>query len=106
MGDLNINFQHSYDLRLASGGDKQAPGAAITVGLCGHWDHEGPCRWPHHSTVTHLQADDFRLTVDVTCKVHERSQVLDRLRQAILGGELVGPDGRLTRWKLLGTNAH
>jgi hypothetical protein len=22
----------------------------ITVELCGHWDHEGPCRWPHHTS--------------------------------------------------------
>ena len=23
--------------------DVQAPGAAVTVALCGHWDHEPPC---------------------------------------------------------------
>lgn len=23
----------------------------MTVELCGHWDHEGPCRWPHNSAI-------------------------------------------------------
>ena len=29
--------------------DVRAPGAAVTVALCGHWDHEPPCPLaPHH----------------------------------------------------------
>jgi hypothetical protein len=31
--------------------DRRAPGGAVTVELCGHWDHEGPCRWPHNSAL-------------------------------------------------------
>jgi hypothetical protein len=31
--------------------DPRAPGGAVTVELCGHWDHEGPCRWPHNSAL-------------------------------------------------------
>jgi hypothetical protein len=23
----------------------------VTVALCGSWDHEGTCRWPHHTSV-------------------------------------------------------
>ena len=26
-----------------------AVGAAVTVALCGNWEHEGACRWPHHT---------------------------------------------------------
>jgi hypothetical protein len=31
--------------------DPRAPGGAVTVELCGHWEHEGPCRWPHNSAL-------------------------------------------------------
>ncbi len=23
----------------------------MTVALCGHWEHEGPCRWPHNNRI-------------------------------------------------------
>jgi hypothetical protein len=36
-------------LELAPGTDPRAPGGAVTVALCGHWEHEGACRWPHHN---------------------------------------------------------
>jgi hypothetical protein len=39
------------DLELAPGTDEGAPGAAVTSALCGHWEHEGPCRWPHNSAL-------------------------------------------------------
>ncbi len=39
------------ELALAPGVDPRAAGAAVTVALCGHWEHEGPCRWPHHSAI-------------------------------------------------------
>ena len=40
-----------FCIRLEPGADKRAPGGAVTVALCGHWDHEGPCRWPHRSNI-------------------------------------------------------
>ena len=48
-----MDFAHAHvaELRLRPGADPRAPGGAVTVALCGHWDHEGPCRWPHHSAI-------------------------------------------------------
>ena len=40
---------YEAELELAPGSDPRAPGGAVTVALCGHWDHEEPCRWPHYS---------------------------------------------------------
>ena len=37
------------ELELAPGADPAAPGAMVTTALCGHWEHDGPCRWPHNS---------------------------------------------------------
>jgi hypothetical protein len=44
-------FAFEAELELAPGIDTRAPGGAVTVALCGHWDHDGPCRWPHNSRI-------------------------------------------------------
>jgi hypothetical protein len=44
-------FVHRADLVLNEGVDPAEPGAAVTVALCGHWEHEGPCRWPHNNEI-------------------------------------------------------
>jgi hypothetical protein len=38
-------YAHDAFVILDPGEDTRAPGGAITVALCGHWDHEPPCRW-------------------------------------------------------------
>jgi len=38
-------------LQLDEGVDPASIGAAVTVELCGHWEHEGKCRWPHNSDI-------------------------------------------------------
>ena len=45
-------FVHEATVELADGADPRALGGAITVALCGHWEHEPPCRWPHHTDIT------------------------------------------------------
>ncbi len=39
------------EIVLNEGCDPAAVGAAVTVELCGHWEHEGACRWPHNSAI-------------------------------------------------------
>lgn len=45
-------FVQEAELVLADDTDPNAPGAAVTVALCGYWEHEGPCRWPHNNSIT------------------------------------------------------
>jgi hypothetical protein len=42
---------HQADITFAPGADARAPGGAVTIALCGSWDHEGSCRWPHQTSV-------------------------------------------------------
>ena len=42
---------HQAELLLRDGTDPAAPGASVTVALCGDWEHEGPCRWPHNNAI-------------------------------------------------------
>ena len=44
-------FVQEAELLLADDTDPAAPGAAVTVALCGYWEHEGPCRWPHNNAI-------------------------------------------------------
>ena len=42
---------HAATIRLADDVDPAAVGAAVTTELCGHWEHDGPCRWPHNNAI-------------------------------------------------------
>src|SRR5688500_10850905 len=39
------------ELALEPDTDTRAPGGEVTRELCGHWEHEPPCRWPHNNCV-------------------------------------------------------
>src|SRR5215207_9908722 len=40
---MRQSFAHEAVLALGDEADERAPGAAVTVALCGHWEHEPPC---------------------------------------------------------------
>lgn len=42
---------HEATLRVESGVDPAAVGAAVTIELCGAVDHGGNCRWPHNNDI-------------------------------------------------------
>jgi hypothetical protein len=96
-------FQHevSTGVRLHEGGDERAPGGAITASLCGHWEHDGACRWPH-STTTEFADETLVVRTSFDAPAGDVAEVEDRIRAALSAGELRGPDGRLTRWDVVG----
>ena len=43
-------YAHEATVALPADGDARAPGAAITLALCGSWTHDPPCPLaPHHT---------------------------------------------------------
>ncbi|WP_220137534.1 hypothetical protein [Streptomyces himalayensis] len=43
-------YVHEAVLVMERDADTQAPGAAITMALCGHWEHQPPCPLaPYHT---------------------------------------------------------
>jgi hypothetical protein len=68
------------DLRLASGCDPNAVGAAVTVELCGDWRHSGPCRWPHNNEI-----DGGRFRTLYVASDAEADRVAARIEAALRG---------------------
>jgi hypothetical protein len=78
-------------LTLAGGVDPAAVGAAVTVELCGHWEHEGPCRWPHNSSIDAAREPALFRTLFV-CDEADAARVGERIERALRGG---------TGWRVL-----
>lgn len=85
MPDARLAFVHEAELRLESGTDPAAVGAAVTTALCGHWEHEGTCRWPHNnSTETSDSVAAFR-TLFVASATDE-DEVRTRIERGLRAG--------------------
>src|ERR1035438_4616720 len=80
--------------------DVQAPGAAVTVALCGHWEHEPPCPLAPH-WVSADQNDDGELRVRVLFVAEpDQEDEVRRLIEQALSGRLKFPDGFAAAWQL------
>src|SRR4029077_29346 len=92
-------YAHDAVVILDSGGDARAPGGAITVALCGHWDHEPPCPLaPHHTDVKPAGDDTVPLRGLFAADPDDEPRVRSLIGEALSSGRLTGPDGRVTRW--------
>lgn len=69
-------------LALAEACDPGAPGAAVTTELCGHWEHEGPCRWPHNSAID-AGRDPAGFRTIFVAEPAEAPAVADRIERAL-----------------------
>jgi len=50
MADVGAHVVRA-ELVLGADCDPRAVGAAVTTALCGEWEHDGPCRWPHNNAI-------------------------------------------------------
>ncbi|MGV9450279.1 hypothetical protein [Streptomyces sp. NPDC003635] len=100
---MRTAFAHDAVLVIEADGDVRAPGAAITVALCGHWEHEPPCPLAAHHTATERIGDEVRLRVLFASEPADEAELRGRIESALSEGRLDGPDGRTTRWRLRDT---
>ncbi|MCU7826347.1 hypothetical protein [Kitasatospora sp. DSM 101779] len=96
-------FVHEAVVALEPGGDPRAPGAAVTVELCGGWEHRPPCPLaPHHTAHEPADGPDgYRLRILFAAEPDAEAEVRARITTALGRGGLTGPDGVRTRWRLL-----
>jgi hypothetical protein len=56
------------------------------VALCGSWDHDGPCRWPHHNDLD-SSSSPARLRTVVVADDASRPDVVARIEHALRADE-------------------
>lgn len=83
--------------------DAGAPGAAITVAVCGHWEHEPPCPLAPHHTAAERDGDVVRLRVLFASDPADEREVRRRIDDALAGSQLETPGGTIARWRLVST---
>ncbi len=87
-------------LVMSDDGDLRAPGAAVTVELCGRWEHDGPCPLaPHHSRAER-SGRDVRLRVLFATETDNEGEVRARIDHALAAGHFQGTDGNTVVWQL------
>ncbi len=93
-------FAHEAVLWMEPDADVQAPGAAITVALCGHWEHEPPCPLAPHFTSAERSGRAVRVRTLFVVEAASEPEVQQRIRTALAAGQLAGPNGKLSSWEL------
>ena len=84
-------FVLEAELELQEGCDPAAVGAAVTVELCGHWEHDGACRWPHNNVMDEDETRARFRTLFVA-DAPERAGVEQRIEASLRAG---------TGWRVL-----
>ena len=74
-------------LRMDPEAEIGAPGAAITIELCGSIEHEPPCPLAPHHTGAVRTGDSVRLRVLFAVEPEREAEVRDRIERALRGGE-------------------
>lgn len=96
-------YAHEAAVVLAADGDVRALGGAVTVALCGHWEHEPPCPLAPHRTDTQRTGDQVSVRVVFAAEPEAEPEVRTRIDRALAEGGLTGPDGATTGWRLVVT---
>jgi hypothetical protein len=92
-------YIHAAILVLDPEADERAPGASVTVALCGHWDHEPPCPLAPHYVHADRVDDELRVRVLFATEPENEAVVRGRIEQ-VLSGKWGIPEGFTTPWRL------
>lgn len=97
---MRAAFAHDATVSMEPDADTRAPGAAVTVALCGSWDHHPPCSLaPHHSRADRV-GDVVQIRILFAAEPARETEVRDRIEAALSGGRLSKPDGGTISWQL------
>ncbi len=99
------HYVHAASVRMDPDADPGAPGAAITLELCGSWDHEPPCPLAPHHTSPERNGGTVDLRIVFAVEPAREGEVRRRIDKALDSGTLTGPDGVRTNWSLQDSHA-
>ena len=89
-------FVHEATVEPASDANLDAIGAAITAELCGHWEHEPPCPWPHNNAVERPEPGGAVVRTVFIAEPGDEVEVRTRIDRALARGELTADEGSAT----------
>ncbi|MCG2620725.1 hypothetical protein LVY72_02230 [Arthrobacter sp. I2-34] len=98
-------FVHEAVLAMDPGADLRAPGGAVTLALCGAWDHVPPCPLAAHHCRTRLRGPVARTRVVFTAEPEQELRVRRLVDEALSAGTLTDPQGVTSTWRLRGSKA-
>jgi hypothetical protein len=95
-----VAFAHDAVLAMGPSADDRAPGAAITLALCGSWSHEPPCPLAAHFTGVERAADDVRLRILFAAAPSDETRVRAMIHEALAAGSGPNDHGEPVAWQL------
>jgi hypothetical protein len=95
-------YAHEAVLWMAADGDERAPGAAVTVALCGRWDHEPPCLLASHFIDVVRDDSEVRLRILFATEPGNEPEARRRIDLA-LSGQWGLPGHGPACWELRGS---
>lgn len=98
-------YAHDALVRMRTAEGADAVGAAITVALCGDWQHEPPCPLAPHYTWTERTVDQAQVRTIFATEPSWEREVRRRIDQALAKGSQVMPTGEVASWELLTSEA-
>jgi hypothetical protein len=94
-------FAHVAVLTMGPDGDDRAPGAAVTLALCGSWAHEPPCPLAPHHTRADRNGAELTLRVLFAAAPADETSVRRLIDRALETGWGDDPGGVRTTWDLV-----
>ena len=92
-------FAHEAVLMMEPDADVRAPGAAVAVALCGHWDHKPPCPLAPHRVGADWIDGELHVRILFAAEPDKEPRVRHLIELA-LSGQMTFPDGFTTPWRL------
>jgi hypothetical protein len=100
---MRHTFAHEAVLIMDPDADIRVPGAAVTVALCGGWEHEPPCPLAPHHTDSRRIGGEVHVRILFAAEPDIEGDIRQRIDLALSSGQLRAPDGTASRWQLRST---
>jgi hypothetical protein len=96
-------FAHDAVLDMEPDADLTGPGGAVTLALCGAFDHPPPCPIAPHYTGAERRDEAVAVRVLFATEAGREAEVRARIDEALAAGFCDGPDGTRTQWTYRGS---
>ncbi len=84
---------------MSRGGDPAAVGAAVTVALCGHREHEPPCPLAPHNTSARPEDGALAVRVLFACEPADEPRARELIESALHRGRAESRTGEPIIWQ-------